>query len=69
MRNQADYSVYKCPYEHLPKEFGHELHGPEGYQDESGGSAFRVWCACGFRGPAFCIDPEELRLEKRGNHG
>lgn len=25
MVNQADYSLYKCPYEHVEKECGHEL--------------------------------------------
>lgn len=47
-----------CPYSHVEKECGHELHGPEGFEN-----AFSVWCACGFRGPVFCLDPNELELE------
>lgn len=62
MKNQADYSLYKCPYSHLEKDCGHELHGPEGYENTYG-----VWCACGFRGPVFCLDPDELKLEKKYN--
>ena len=58
MKDQADYSKYRCPYSHIEKECGHELHGPEGYADTYG-----VWCACGFRGPVFCLDPEELGLK------
>jgi hypothetical protein len=58
MKNKADYSKYECPYSHLEKECGHELHGPEGYQDE-----YSVWCACGFRGPVFYLDPDELGLK------
>ena len=58
MKNKADYSKYECPYSHLEKESGHELHGPEGYQDVYG-----VWCACGFRAPVFYLDPEELGLK------
>jgi len=58
MKNQADYSKYKCPYEHLEKECGHELKGPEGFEDTYG-----VWCACGFRGPVFFGDPSDLNLE------
>lgn len=57
MKNKADYSKYECPYSHLEKESGHELHGPEGYQDVYG-----VWCACGFRAPVFYLDPDELGL-------
>ena len=57
MKNKADYSLYKCPYEHLEKEVGHELKGPEGYENTYG-----VWCACGFRGPVFYLDPAELNL-------
>lgn len=60
MRNEADYSQYKCPYEHLEKECGHELKGPEGYEDTYG-----VWCACGFRGPVFYLAPEDLKLEMK----
>lgn len=59
MKNQADYSEYKCPYSHVEKEFGHELNGPECYED-----TYWVWCACGFRGPVFCLDPVKLGLEK-----
>ncbi len=55
-----DYSKYECPYSHIEKECGHELVGPEGYTEIYG-----VWCACGFRGPVFCLDPEELYLEKK----
>ena len=58
MKNKADYSKYECPYSHLEKESGHELHGPEGYQDVYG-----VWCACGFRAPVFYLDPDELGLK------
>jgi len=58
MKNKADYSKYKCPYAHLDKELGHKLEGPEGYEETYG-----VWCACGFRGPVFYIDPKELNLE------
>jgi len=58
MKNQFDYSKYKCPYSHIEKECGHELHGPEGYDGNS------VWCPCGYRGPVFCLDPEVLGLEK-----
>lgn len=60
MKNKADYSKYKCPYEHLEKECGHELKGPEGYEDVYG-----VWCCCGFRGPVFYLEPEDLKLDKR----
>lgn len=58
MKNEADYSLYKCPYDHIKKDCGHELKGPEGYADIYG-----LWCACGFRAPVFCLDPKELRLE------
>ena len=58
MKNKADYNKYECPYSHLEKESGHELHGPEGYQDVYG-----VWCACGFRAPVFYLDPDELGLK------
>jgi hypothetical protein len=61
MKNKADYSKYKCPYSHLPKECGHELKGPEGYENTYG-----VWCDCGFRGPVFYLKPEELKLELKG---
>lgn len=59
MKNQADYSLYECPYVHLEKECGHELKGPEGYQDVYG-----VWCDCGFRAPVFYLSPEVLKLKK-----
>ena len=57
MKNTADYSKYECPYAHLEKECGHELHGPEGYED-----CYGVWCACGFRAPVFYLDPDDLGL-------
>jgi hypothetical protein len=58
MKNQADYSKYECPYSHIDKECGHELHGPaEEYEGMHG-----IWCACGFRGPVFCLDPVALNL-------
>lgn len=59
MKNQYDYTNYKCPYEHLEKECGHELKGPEGYETNS------VWCACGFNGPVLYLDPKELKLEPK----
>ena len=59
MKNKADYSKYKCPYSHLEKDCGHELHGPEGCD-----GAYGVWCACGFHGPVFYLDPKDLNLEK-----
>jgi len=62
MKNKANYSLYKCPYSHLEKECGHELHGPEGYED-----VYSVWCACGFRGPVFYLEPDELKLERCNN--
>ena len=58
MKDKADYSKYKCPYAHLDKECGHKLEGPKGYEETYG-----VWCACGFRGPVFYLDPKELNLE------
>lgn len=61
MKNAADYNQYECPYAHLEKEFGHNLQGPEGFEDTYG-----VWCACGFRGPVFYLDPEQLGLKKKG---
>jgi hypothetical protein len=64
MKNQADYSLYKCPFAHCEKEFKHELTGPEGfYDDDLVSKAYRVWCPCGFRGPAHYLDPVELKLE------
>jgi hypothetical protein len=60
MKNPVDYSKYRCPYDHLEKECGHELHGPEGYQ-----ATYGVWCACGFRGPVFYLDPKDLKLKKK----
>ena len=62
MKNKADYFLYKCPYSHIEKECGHKLHGPEGYENTYG-----VWCACGFRGPVFYLDPGDLKLEKIDN--
>ena len=58
MKDKADYSKYECPYSHLEKECGHELHGPEGYQN-----VYSVWCACGFRAPVFYLEPNELGLK------
>lgn len=58
MKNKADYSKYECPYSHLEKEGGHELRGPEGYQD-----VYSVWCVCGFSAPVFYLDPDELGLK------
>ena len=58
MKNPVDYSKYECPYSYLEKECGHELQGPEGYQDVYG-----VWCACGYRAPVFYLDPVDLKLE------
>jgi hypothetical protein len=55
--NKIDYSQYRCPYEHLEKECGHELKGMDGYKDTYG-----VWCACGYRGPVFYMEPEDLKL-------
>ena len=60
MKNLVDYSNYQCPYSHIEKECGHELKGPEGYQE-----TYSVWCACGFRGPVFTLDPIELKLKPR----
>ena len=60
MKNPVDYSLYKCPYSHLEKECGHELRGPEGYQ-----KVYGVWCECGFRGPVFYLEPENLKLVKK----
>jgi len=57
---KINWSEYKCPYSHIEKECGHELHGSEWYENNTYG----VWCACGFRGPVFCLDPKELRLTK-----
>lgn len=55
-----NYSDYRCPFEHVEKDCGHELVGPEGYED-----SYSVWCACGFRGPVFVTDPVALRLVLR----
>jgi hypothetical protein len=63
MKNLADYSIYRCPYDHIEKEVGHELKGPEGYED-----AYGVWCACGFRGPVFVREPERLWLKLKEKH-
>lgn len=52
---KTDYSLYKCPYSHIEKVGGHQLHAPN----------FRsIWCSCGFRGPAFYFKPGGLNLEK-----
>jgi hypothetical protein len=61
LRNPVDYSQYECPYTYLEKECGHELHGPEGYEN-----TYSVWCACGYRGPVFYLDPVDLGLKKKG---
>jgi len=58
MKNEVDYSKYRCPYDHIEKDGGHELHGPDGFENVYG-----VWCACGFRGPVFCRCPEDLKLK------
>lgn len=60
MADETDYSLYVCPYSHIEKDCGHELHGPDGYAD-----TYSVWCPCGFRGPVFALEPEELKLKKR----
>ena len=58
MKNRADYSLYRCPYEHIEKECSHRLEGPEGYEE-----TYSVWCACGFRGPVYILKPDDLKLE------
>ncbi len=58
-KNQINYAEYRCPYEHVKKDCGHELKGPEGYD------TYGVWCVCGFRGPYFYLDPKDLNLEKK----
>lgn len=60
MQSDIDYSKYKCPYEHLEKECGHELKHPEGFEN-----VYSIWCNCGFRGPVFYLDPKDLKLEKK----
>ena len=65
MKNKVDYSQYKCPYSHLKKDCGHELHGPEGYEQTYGVWWYGVWCACGFRAPVFYLDPDDLGLKKK----
>ena len=60
MKNQADYSKYECPFQHIEKDCGHELRGPEGYE-----GVFGIWCSCGFCGPLFCLDPVELKLKPK----
>jgi len=67
LKNLFDYSQYECPFSHLPKDCGHELHGPEGYTDENERQTVNVWCPCGFRGPVFYLDPEQLGLKRRSN--
>jgi hypothetical protein len=39
------------------------LKGPEGYENTYG-----VWCECGFRGPVFYLEPEELKLKKKAHN-
>ena len=68
MKNQTDYSLYECPFSYIEKDCGHELTGPEGCADHNGEPACYVWCACGFRGPVFCLDPYELKLTKKDNN-
>ena len=63
MKNRADYSQYECPYAHLKKDCGHDLKGPEVYEDTYG-----VWCECGFRGPVFYLEPDELRLKPKAHN-
>ncbi len=58
---KINYSEYCCPYSHIEKECGHDLHGPDGYENTNG-----VWCQCGFRGPVFVLDPNDLKLQKTG---
>jgi hypothetical protein len=60
MKEKIDYSKYQCPYSYIEKECGHELHGPQGYE-----GAYGIWCACGFRGPAFCLEPGDLMLREK----
>jgi hypothetical protein len=62
MNEKIDYSKYECPYSHLEKECGHELHSPVGYQD-----VYSVWCECGFRAPVFYLDPVVLGLKLKDN--
>lgn len=57
MKNKIDYSIYKCPYSYIEKDYKHELNGPEGYDTES------IWCPCGYRAPTSIIDPAILKLE------
>lgn len=63
MSEKIDYSKYECPYSHLEKKCGHELHSPEGYQD-----IYSVWCQCGFRAPVFYLDPVVLGLKLKGKN-
>lgn len=58
LKNMEDYSKYECPFSHIEKECGHELHGPEGYEN-----SYSIWCACGFRAPVFCLDGKKLGLK------
>ena len=58
MKNKADFSKCECPYSHLEKKCGHELHGHEGYSD-----AYGIWCQFGFRGPVFYLEPDQLKLK------
>lgn len=52
----VDFSKYECPFSHIEKELGHELHEPDRDIDS-------IWCTCGFRAPLFCSDPEKLGLK------
>jgi len=64
MKNKVDYSKYECPYSYLEKEIGHQLQGPEGYQD-----VYSVWCTCGFRAPVFYLEPDKIGLKlKKTKH-
>ena len=60
VKGKPDYSKYECPFSHVEKECGHELNGPEGYEN-----VHSVWCPCGFRGPVFYLDHEDLGLKKK----
>lgn len=60
MNNKFDYSEYECHFSHIEKDREHKLYSPIGYEN-----TYSVWCTCGFRGPVFCLDPNDLRLEKK----
>jgi hypothetical protein len=61
VEKNIDYSKYECPYSHLEKEHGHELHGPVDY------NTYSVWCDCGFRAPVFYLDPQKLGLKLKAD--